>query len=130
MPVSPRLHPGGDRVALGVIPVLPRYLTAFPVNILKHRGHEPVHPGYTWYKWYIFHPHRITSKRMAALEVIITDCTYSKVVHVPPVQNYAYRTNLNCIYNNCDPGCSIILIQSGTYTTPSELSLAIMLITN
>ena len=60
---------------------------------------------------------------MAALELIVTDCTDSKVVHVPPVQNYAYRTNFNCIYNNCNPGCPIILMQSGTYTTPSELSL-------
>ena len=72
----------------------------------------------------------ITSKRMAVLELIVTDCTYSKVVHVPPLQNYAYRTNFNCICNNCNPGCSFILLQSGTYTTPSELSLAKLLITN
>ena len=35
VPVSPRRHPGGDRVALGVVPVFPRCLTAFPINILK-----------------------------------------------------------------------------------------------
>ena len=128
MPVSPRRHPGGDRVALGVVPVLLRYLTAFPVNILKQPG--TLSRFIPDAKWYIFHPHRITSKRMVALELIVTDCTDSKVVHVPPVQNYAYRTNFNCIYNNYNPGCSIILMQSGTYTNPSELSLAILLITN
>ena len=158
MLVSPRRHPDGDRVALGVVPVFPRYLTAFPINILKQpwtwagssRISKVVHAlPLKWYmyhihkqrfkywllyhlnaKWYIFHPHRITTKRMAALELIVTDCTDSKVVHVPPVQNYAYRTNFNCIYNNCNPGCSIILMQSGTYTIPSELSLALLLITN